>query len=366
MKGSEVTIVAPRIRGGHKRETIDGVAIRRVPYSRAGQERLAEDAILPALRANPWLIRQVPPLLVGLLGAVARETKQRRPEVLHAHWVVPSGVIAALVGRAFDIPYIVTAHGADAYALNGRIGRTLKKWVLGNALAVYPVSKEISQILGDLVPSDRLGPTLPMGVDGDRLRHDVGLRTPATGRVLFVGRLSDKKGVDVLLRAAEQTPAVTELRIVGDGPDRRELEALARELHIESRVEFLGHSSRPEVMAEYRSASVVAVPSITGAGGDRDGTPVVLMEAMALGIPVVGSAIGGMAEELIDGVNSLAVPPGEPAPLGAALNRLVSDPALADNLSRNAQFHAARFFEVERLASQLEADLSRRLAALDS
>lgn len=360
MASSRVVIVAPRIRNGPLSEHTEGVEIRRVAYARKGRERVAEDAILPAIRSDRRLILQVPRLMLGLLRETFRQTSQVRPAVIHAHWILPGGLIAMVVGLVRRVPYVVTAHGADAYALDGRIGRLVKRMVLRRALAVYPVSAEIADRLEGMV-GHPLDLVLPMGVDCDRLVQESGPRDPEPGTVLFVGRLSDKKGVDVLLRAVASAPTVRKLRIVGEGPDRPALEALVNELELHDRVEFTGHATRAQVLEEYRKAAVVAIPSRTGAGGDRDGTPVVLMEAMALGAPVVASDLGGIADQVSDGRTGRLVPPADDRALSEALADLLRAPHVARQLGEAAAEHARMSFDIHTIAAQMEDDMRMRL-----
>ncbi len=274
---------------------------------------------------------------------------------------MPGGVLALLAGRR-SVPFFVTVHGADAHALSGRVGTIIKRTVLRRALGVYPVSREIADLVAPLTRPGGLGPTFPMGVDIAQLRDRAGAPSPVAGRVLFVGRLSDKKGVNILLEAVARSGAVREVRIVGDGPDRADLELLADRLGIGDRVLFVGHADRERVLAEYRQAAVVALPSITGSGGDRDGTPVVLMEAMALGLPVVASALGGMADEITDHDNGLTVSPGDVAAVAAALDEVLGDAELAERLGSRARSHAEEPFDINRIAAALEADVADRLA----
>lgn len=318
MRSSDVTIVAPRVRGCARRQRVDGVALRRFAYAPRRTERLADEAILPALRQRPALLWQVPGLLLGLVMATIAECRRSRPDLVHAHWLLPGGVVALLVKRLLGRPYIVTAHGADAYALDGRFGRWLKRMVLREASGVYPVSNEIGDRLEALVPGC-VTRVVPMGVDVDQLRQRVGTRAPAAGRLLFVGRLAEKKGVGVLLDALAELPETTTLRIAGDGPDRADLERRTAELGLGERVRFLGSCDSQQVAEEYRRAALVVLPSRTAADGDRDGTPVVLMEALALGVPVVASDLGGITDLLGDAMGDRLVPEGDAVALAQAL-----------------------------------------------
>src|SRR6266567_4791518 len=254
--GAQVTAVVPRVPGGASNEVIDGVHVRRFAYFPRWFEGLDHGAIMPNLRAHPWRVLEVPPLVLAFLVAALRQVRRERPDVVHAHWVVPGGFIARVLLALTRVPYVVTAHGADAYMLRTRPALRLKRAVLRRAAATVPVSAEIGTELAKLGP---VSPPVPMGVDIARIAGEVGPRRPERGRVLFVGRLVEKKGVDVLLRAAARVPAAF-VAIVGDGPSRRALEALAAELRITDRVEFLGARPRQGVMDEMARAALVAVP----------------------------------------------------------------------------------------------------------
>ena len=127
-----------------------------------------------------------------------------------------------------------------------------------------------------------------------------------------------------------------QLVIVGDGPQRADLEELVAATGTTERVTFLGQCPRDQVMTELARAAVVAIPSQVGAGGDQDGTPVVLGEAIAAGVPVVVSALGGLAEHVVDGFSGRVVTPGSVDELAAALREVFADPAGAERLAAGA------------------------------
>lgn len=314
----EVTVVVPRMPGAPRTEVIDGVRVRRVVYFPRRWEGLAADAIMPTLRARPWRVVEVPFLVGALALATWREVRRQEAAVVNPHWIVPAGAIARAVRAVTKVPYVVTVHGADAYTLRGRAGRWLKRRVLGRAAAVLPVSGDIARALG-------LGdaPVLRMGVDCAAIRAAVGVRRPQQGRLVYVGRLADKKGVDVLVEALARLDGA-HLDVIGDGPDRAALEAQARRLGVEDRVRFLGKLPRADVLSALATAHLVVIPSRVGAGGDMDGTPVVLCEAMAAGVPVVASDLGGLGECIDDGVDGLLVPPGDVDALAAVLSQALT------------------------------------------
>jgi glycosyltransferase involved in cell wall biosynthesis len=329
-RGHQVTVLVPQIPGAARSETINGLRVKRFRYFPRRFEDLAHGAVVPNLKARPSRWLQVPSLVGGFLLAARREVRRGNIDVVHAHWVIPAGLIARLIGR----PYVITAHGGDAYAFSGAGASRIKKLALHAAKAVVPVSDAIGQRLAAL--GANVSPAVPMGVDIEAVAAAVGERRPVAGSILFVGRLVDKKGVDDLLRAIVDLPDAT-VRIVGDGPSRPALKTLADELEVADRVTFLGQQPRAVVLAEMAAAALVALPSKVGEGGDTDGVPVVLSEAMAARLPVVCSDAGGLSEHVVDGQNGWLVPAGSVADLRGAIAGALADPAEAERRAERAK-----------------------------
>lgn len=329
----DVTVLAPRVRGAPEELEVDGVRVRRFPYFPRPLEGLAEEAILPRLRAHPWRAVEVPFLLLGFLLATARAVRRHPPDLINAHWILPAGLIALIVGRLWRVPYLLTVHGGDAYALTGSLLDRIKDTVVRRAAAVAPVSGDIAR---NLAPTVGPGTVIPMGVPVEDIASAAGPRRPVPDRFLFVGRLAGKKGVHVALRALHRVPGAR-LRVVGDGPERGRLEALAAEVGVTDRVEFVGKLANREVLGELSRARALLIPSVVAPDGDRDGTPVVLGEAVAAGTPVVASALGGLAEHIDDEVTGLLVSPDDPAALARAVHRVLEEPGLAEALARRAR-----------------------------
>ncbi|HEX2088539.1 MAG TPA: glycosyltransferase [Actinomycetota bacterium] len=341
----EVHIVGPRVSGARAYENLDGVVIRRFAYSPNRRDGLADQAILPALRAQPWRVIEVPFLVAGLWITAIKTASRIRPAVVHAHWLVPSGLVALSLRWLLGIPYIVTVHGADAYALNSRLMRHLKRLITRHAHIVAPVSRDMGRVLG-LASDDLERLVVPMGVDVEGIQREVGTRNPVHGKFVFIGRLADKKGVDVLLRAATTVPDAR-LVIVGDGPEAPRLRTLATELGIQQRVAFTGRQPRERVMDELRTAYAVVIPSTVGGGGDRDGTPLVVSEAMAAGVPVIASALGGLAEHVVPGETGLLVQAGSDASLAEGLRKALLAKEEVDRWGVNAKQRARGVLHID-------------------
>jgi glycosyltransferase involved in cell wall biosynthesis len=170
-------------------------------------------------------------------------------------------------------------------------------------------------------------------------------------QVLFVGRLVERKGVKNLIDAVRRMPADLRARLVviGDGPERQGLEALG------GQVEFRGRVSDEALRAAYAGSDVLVLPSIVDARGDTEGLGVVLLEAMSYGVPVVASDIGGITDIVEHDTSGLLVPPGDPAALAQALERLARDPALASRLGTAGEQRVRRAFGWPEIMAKWDA-----------
>jgi len=319
----DVLIVAPRVPGAKTEEEIDGLRIERFAYFPGRWESLADGAMLPNLKARPSTALQVPFLLGSFLWSSFRAGRRFKPEVIHAHWLVPGGFVALVVARLLSIPYVVTVHGADAFALKAGGLQWVKRVIMRNAAVVGLTSAALAEAVPpvDSVPQ----PIIPMGVDVEGFAEGVGERAPVFGQLLFVGRLAEKKGVDVLLNALAEFPDATRV-VGGDRPDDERLRALSGELGIGDRVRFAGRLSRPMIRDELRSAYAVVIPSKVAADGDQDTTPLVMSESMSAAVPVIASRLGGLAEQIEPEVTGLLAEPDSAGSLADALRRALADP----------------------------------------
>jgi glycosyltransferase involved in cell wall biosynthesis len=175
-------------------------------------------------------------------------------------------------------------------------------------------------------------------------------------RLLFVGRLVPRKGVDVLLTALA-TPALhdAKLTVVGAGSERQRLESLAASLGIAPRVEFAGLASPAELDAHFRRCDALVLPAIDDGLSGTEGLGVVLIEALAFAKPVVASDVGGIPDVVRHGQTGLLVPPGDPRALASALASLADAPEWARGMGIAGRAHVAACFSRERIAGDLAA-----------
>jgi glycosyltransferase involved in cell wall biosynthesis len=195
-------------------------------------------------------------------------------------------------------------------------------------------------------------PELPMLPSRDELRAELEL----VGAVLaFAGRLGPQKALGVALEAVAAVPGVT-LAIAGDGPDRAQLERRARELGLDGRARFLGTVSREGVLRLFRAADAAVVSSAW------ENLPHTVVEALAVGSPVIATAVGGVPEVVRDGENGLLVPPGDPRALADAIRRFFADDDLRRRLADAAPSSVAEYTEGSVFA-RIEAELARVVGA---
>jgi colanic acid/amylovoran biosynthesis glycosyltransferase len=334
----DTLVLVPRVPGARRQEGAGSLIVERFRYFPRRWEDLAEGAILENLRRrrSRWL--QVLPFLLAEAWAVRRAVRRHRPDVLHVHWMLPQG-LAALVA-AGRVPRVVTTHGGDIYALRDRVSLWSKRRVLRRADAVTAMNSDMTSRLIGLGADPRAVHVLPMGADVETVRSAGAGIDRVPGRIVFVGRLVEKKGVAVLLDAVRRLPPGDwSVEVVGDGPLRAELERRAAGLP----VTFRGSLPRIQVAAAYARSEIVVVPSVSAASGDQDGLPVALLEAMSAGCAVIGSRISGIDAMLDDGENGLLVPPGDADRLAAAIGALLGDPELRAKFGAAARTRADGF-----------------------
>lgn len=333
---AEVTLLVPRVNGAELSSQYKGVTIRRFRYFPRRWEDLAAGAILENLRSRPSRLLQVIPFVVSEWWATRKLVKSFDPDLVHAHWIIPQGLIARC---ATQRPLLLTTLGGDLYALDRFPLRNIMSWVVRGARAVTVMNQDMKQRVEKLGAPEENVRVIPMGAD----LTGISPREPrAQGEqiaLLFVGRLVPKKGVDYLLRALRQLKGRDDwtLTIVGDGPSRDELRKLAEGLP----VNFVGSKNRTELRAIYSRSDILLTPSVPADSGDQDGLPVAMLEAMCAGLPVIASELPGIDEVVKQGINGFLVPPKDEDGIVGALGKLVDDADLREELGTHAKEVAA-------------------------
>lgn len=325
----------------------------RAPEFWAELERAA--AVLPGLWARLGAARGHDPRDVYQAVALAREVRQRALTHIHAHFASSPATVARLAAHFAGVGYSFTAHAKDIYHDEVRPDELRRK--LAGATAVVTVSDyNLAHLRRTFGRDARRVRRIYNGLDLQEFAYTAPLRRAP--RIVAVGRLVEKKGFAVLLRAcallAQRGRAFT-CALVGSGPLEAELRAQVAQWGLERQVELLGARPRPEVIRHLREAAAFAAPCVEGGDGNRDGLPTVLLEAMALGTPCVATDVTGIPEVLRDGETGLHVAQHAAAALADALERLLADAPLRVALAARARRLIEAEFDIHRNAAAMRA-----------
>lgn len=326
----DVIALVPAASGAGPGGVLDGVEVVRYRYApRALQTLVPNGGIVANLRAARWKWLLLPGFLIGQYMAARRLLRTRKVALIHAHWLLPQGLIARRLARAHKIPYVVTSHGGDLFGLRGALPTRLKCKVAADCAAMTVVSSAMRDQAARVGLQPPRMTVLPMGVDMQhRFMPDATIQR-GRDELLFVGRLVPKKGLVHLLDAMPavlaQRPATT-LTIAGFGPEEDALKAQAERLRIAASVTFLGAMAQSELPSLYRRASLFVAPFIRDDSGNQEGLPVVLMEAIGCGCPVLVGDVAGIEDLLGEARADVCVRPGDSHALATAIVESLRNP----------------------------------------
>lgn len=311
---------------------------------------------LAALVRGTWGSRN---FFVGALGIfpkvahAARLMRADRVDHVHCHFSNHPAAAGFVVHRLTGLPYSFTAHGFDLH-----VDRHMLCEKVAEAAFVVPISEYNRALMVEECGerAEEKAVVIHCGVDTDFFRPQESAPPEPPFSLLCVGTLHEVKGQRFLIdacRLLSEEGVDLVCTFVGDGPDRARLTRAVAAAGLEGRVTFAGLRTRADVAGLLRSAHAVVAPSVPTAEGKREGIPIVLMEAMASGVPVVASGISGIPELVHDGVSGLLVPPGDPRALARALRLLDDDPELRERLARAGRETVVREFDVRANAAKL-------------
>jgi len=309
------------------------------------------------LKTTLLALRHRAPGLKGLFLGVAHfgeavvladELRSRSIRHLHTHFANSGATVGLLAAKMLNISWSFVVHGPSEtdYPAGYLLGRKVEAADMVVCVSWFAHSQSMRLVGASQWEKFRL---VRCGLEMEKLPHaNPNRRDPKT--IISVGRLcSDKAQAGLLIafsRLAQRHPQA-KLRFVGDGPDRAELEALARSLGIDKQTTFLGRLPERETLKEISEAGIFVLPSFW------EGLPVAIMEAMALGIPVITSRIAGVPELVVDGENGLLFAPANWEELASQVARLLEDPALGERLAGAARQSVRKQHDVAESARLL-------------
>ena len=327
-RGHEVDVVTMGYSGLPKQEEIGGVQVTRVP----------------AFRKRPDICEthEMLSYVVSALPRVVGRLRRRGYDIIHTHFVIPTGLLAYLATRVSAVPYVITAHGSDIPGFNPdrfraehHVTRPLLRLIMRNAAWLTSPSQYLRRRI-----VESCGPFaidhVPNGIDVSRFRPQPKLR-----RILMTGRLLRRKGFQHVLEALRGIEADFEVHIAGDGPMRRELETIAGKL--EATVRFHGWLEHASALLKelYETSSIFCLPS------ESENASISLLEAMLAGTAVVTSNVTGCPETVGD--TGFVVPPNDPAALRRVLSRLLASDDIYLEEGRRARQRVKDEFDWEKI-----------------
>lgn len=340
-----VLALVPHAAGAQARELLDGVEVIRYRYAPEALETLVNGGgIVTNLRRDKWKAALVPAFLIAQAWSAWRLIRKEKIAVIHAHWLLPQGLLAAALQLlpAPRVPYLVTSHGADLYALRGKAMDALKRLVVHRAAAATVVSSPMRSAL-EVIGADVAKVVVrSMGVDlHTRFVPDSSV-VRSDSEILFVGRLVEKKGLRHLVEAMPRILSAhpeAKLTIAGFGPEEDVLRGQVASLGLERKVAFIGAVPQAALPALYRRSAVFVAPFVQAASGDQEGLGLVLVEAIGCGCPVIAGDVPAVADLPVEAVDVCS----------DSLARAVNDVLAAPGRSRE-KAEAARAYCVERFS----------------
>lgn len=350
----QITVLCPHAPGATRHEVLDGVNIIRYRYALSRWETLVNDGgIVTNLQQKPWKLLLVPGFVLMQAWQAWRLCQKQKIDAVHAHWLIPQGLIAALLGK----PFLVTSHGADLYALRSKPLLMLKRWVLHKAQVATVVSNAMRDIAAELGADLSKVAVVPMGVDMTNRFVPPEVEQRSRSALLFVGRLVEKKGLRYLLEALpmvlRERPDVT-LTIAGFGPDEQSLKTQAHKLGLQHAVHFQGAVAQKDLPALYQHAALFVAPFVKAHSGDQEGLPVALMEAVACGCPIVAGDVAGIGDLLGELKTQICVDVRDTKLLTEKICTELAQPERGKERARQVHRVAAQYVDWGRIATEYE------------
>ena len=335
----DIWVLAPHALGAKTYERINDLTVVRFRYCFERGETLAyRGGILANLRNNRLRYLLVPLFFIFQSIALIRLLLCEKFDIVHAHWLIPQGVttiIARLLLFSRFPALLCTAHGSDLNGLQGVLATAVKRLVVRHSDALTTVSKAMNSCMQSLGAEAGKTSVISMGVDTLKTFTPSLQTERRSEELLFVGRLSAQKGVEILIRAMPDIVARfpnSKLKIIGQGPDKPFLQALSQQLRIMHSTEFLGPINHEDLPEFYRKATILIFPSLA-----TEGFGLVCVEALACECPVIASDLPATREIIQDGQTGLLFQQGNGKELAQKIIALLANPSLRYQMGKTGR-----------------------------
>lgn len=372
-KAHQIVVLAPHCEFAKRMEEMDGIRVYRFPYfwPLKFQKLCYGSGIIPNLKKNRLLWIQVPLLFLSQVFSGLKLMKKEKVDLIHSHWLIPSGLTACFCKKTFKKPFVATTHGSDVFPFRKSFLKKFLKITLRdcdictvNSTATAAAVSEIAGISHKLL-------VIPPGVNPKVFHPIIPIKNSEVKsrngdtipKILTLTRLIKWKGTRYLIEAMaivlKQLPEAR-LIVCGDGVERNNLEELAQRLGLSKNIKFMGRVPNDQLPDYYRKASVFVLPSIVNDTGETEAFGVVLLEAMACGTPVVGSNVGGIPDIITDGWNGYLTKEKNPQDIADKIIKILSDREMGKRFSENGLQKINERFSWEVVVKQI-SDVYERL-----
>jgi glycosyltransferase involved in cell wall biosynthesis len=337
-RGHEITVLTAHLKGLPKEEMIDGIRVQRLPSLRQEAFRADLKAMAGYILSGLW---------VGF-----RLIKRWQPDLIHVHFAVPAGALAWGLSKLTGIPYVMTVHLGD---VPGGVPEKTGGWFKWIMPFTHPVWRDAKHVIAvseftrqlALKHYEREIDVIPSGVDLDRLRPaDIRIRNPP--RIVFAGRFMEQKNpVQIVRTLSDLKDLPWHCVMIGDGPLMPDIQKIVAEYSLQERFIFTGWVTPEQVLDWFDKSDILFMPSLS------EGLPVVGVQALAKGLAIVASKIGGFVDIVDDGENGFLVDLADPSQFSSGLRKLLSDVSYLQQF-REVSLKKAVQFDIAHIVKQYE------------
>lgn len=354
-KTFEIIVLCPHHLGTRLKEDMDGLKIYRFPYFYPFKyQKLYRDGGIVYNFKNSYLAKiEVPLFFLSELFYAFKIIRKEKIDAIYSHWLIPQGLIGAICKIIFKTLHLSTVHAAGVFGLERLpFKRKIGNFIVKNSDKITVVSSYIGERLSGLISPElkkdieKKMIILPMGVDvqlfqntNDKSELLSKYKIHSKFNLLFLGRLAKKKGIPYLIKAMPKILSRTKdvnLILCGNGYLRKELEQLVEKMGLEKYVKFIGFVANKEKIDFISLANILIVPSVVIRSGETEGLPVVILEGLAAGKPIIASDVSGVKDVIKDGENGLLVKQKNPEQIAEKVLKLLDDKELREKFSKNA------------------------------
>ncbi|MGB9978574.1 glycosyltransferase family 4 protein [Methanobacterium sp.] len=351
-QGHEVHILAPYT-GEKTKYILDGVHVERFHYfyPRRFQKLCGRSGMIDNVKEGVLVKLQV--LTFLLFNIIHSLRKLKDMDIVHVQWPIPNGLGSLFLKKIYGIPYINTIHGEEVYLSKRYHTLFALNWFVNNSTKTVTNSSATRDSCLEASLEKQKLEIIPFGVDTNFFKPLEVQKNQNIFQILTVGYLIERKGFEYLIKAVKEVLKEhknVQLTIVGSGPLEKKLNNLIKELELADNAKIINNISDDELLSLYNLSDLFVLPSIVDSQGNTEGLGVVLLEAMACKLPVIGSDTGGIPDIILNGETGLLVPEKNISGLSNAILNLIENEVLMETLAINGYNRVKEKFSWEKIA----------------